>query len=461
MVEQWSSKSYVWVRFLLSLIMRLYSLTKKKKYIYFKKIHKFKKYKLKLRSFKKQHLFQLNPYRKILRFKKKLISKPKRTFFKKKKKLLTITGLFKLRPKFLSPKQTPDYVSRSKDRNFYVNSILKYKNYDFGDRGFSYFFLKINNVGNSVTLSYSHLFRILSTNFGSKYLVCGANQKYNPLGSLHFGPMILSSPALLFLHKKSMFLQKTVLFTQKKATSSYLVYMGEWCFILLHNHFLKSKNKRRLLGLYPVSKDYFFSHDIFFPSLINIVIFHKSLRLSSTKLINLKIYPSFSTIISSKIKRSLPLKFKDRSMQRVLFMRTQSRFKEIIKLPKLRKNTKKLRRIYRNIKKKFFKFRRTIKSMFFKKKYKKKEYVFRRRRGIFFKKLNFIDFIYKPVQLLSVNKYSNRVRFKKTFFNHYLSKGSRKYVLVRLYNSFLNLGLENFFIRKFISTFIFFRISIF
>jgi hypothetical protein len=285
------------------------------------------------------------------------------------------------------------------------------------------------------------------------------NQEHTLLSSLDLRYTPPANSSIFFIFKKPT-PSKKITAPLKTINTAYLAYMSEWCFILLHNYFLKNKNKRRLLGLYPVSKDYFFSHDIFFPSLINIVVFHKSIRLTPTKLTNLRIYPSSSTTISSKVKRSLLLKLRNNNIKKVLFFKTHSNFIKITKLLKLKTRGKNLRRIYRNIKKKFYKFKRTIKSMFFRKKYKKKEYLFRRKGGSFFKKLNFIDFICKPIQIISLNKYSGRVRFRKTLFNNYLLKSSNKDVYTNFYNSLLNLNSSNFFLKKITSLFMLFQVSL-
>ena len=95
--------------------------------------------------------------------------------------------------------------------------------------------------------------------------------------------------------------------------------------------------------------------------------------------------------------------------------------------------------------------------MFFRKKFRRKEYFFRRKRRIFLKKLNFIDFIHKPLQIIALNKYSGRNKFRKNLFRNYLQRDYRKYSHFRFCYSFLNLNLTHFFLKKVTSLFLVFQ----
>jgi hypothetical protein len=81
--------------------------------------------------------------------------------------------------------------------------------------------------------------------------------------------------------------------------------MIEWVTLLRHKFLLNKINKSKILGSYPVSKNYFFNNNIFYPSITNVLIFNKSLRRFRDVKTNDNIVLSPNLILLSKLRKDV------------------------------------------------------------------------------------------------------------------------------------------------------------
>ena len=274
---------------------KIYSWKYKKRLSFTRNTHKLLKPSLSQKILKKLYYNNKRPRPRSFRFLKKGKNYfPRRSFLKNRKMQLLTKSSFL--------------------------SLLKYKNYEFGDSGSSYCFKKTSLYFiKSFCFTFLRFVPILFNNLFSNYV---GVERYlvhiNPLHNFNnnyifslgnfFSPSFVSNQNLY----KSGSLIGLRLYEFKSNLSppnSSLKYLTDWLFIFLHKFLLKRFNKNRLLGLYPVSKGYFFFNDIFFPSFSNIKVFYKSLRQRKYNNFTLNKPLSRDLIVSSKLKRSLPYLF--------------------------------------------------------------------------------------------------------------------------------------------------------
>jgi len=422
--------------------------------------------------------------------KRLLLTKNNRRFLEGKSSQKILKKLYyaskKPKPKpFRFFKKSKNYFPRrfffkGKRRPFTTNSsflsLLKYKNYEFKDSGSAYVFKKASLHFKKV-LSFTFL-RFVPIFFGAIPL----NELQLNIAVFDKNPVCTTNTQIFFFNfffkNTPLYRKKFYYFNSLKVLDLYKLkrnplhtnfsfkYLTGWLFILLHKFLLKRFNKNRLLGLYPVSKRYFFFNDIFFPSFSNIKIFYKSLRRNKHNSFLLKKPMSKDLIISNKIKRSLPyLFFSKNNKANTITKKCNLLYKWMYMVASLRFRKKKRYALLRYIRRKFFFLKKVTLKKLYKKKIRKgvlRKYILRRASNRHLKSLNFIDYIYKPFSIPILNKFNGRIRYRGTLLNnnrHYKHHAPASNNGLTLMD--WNVKTTNFFFKNFFLAFFIFRFSYF
>jgi hypothetical protein len=195
---------------------------------------------------------------------------------------------------------------------FSFKNVLNFRHYDFLKNSFSYSLSKLNFT--SLNLEF-----IFQNSYLTTYLLSYSKSPntLNIMGSSNrqsiFKYVLFTVPDYNSLLKNSKFFDGDLYITSTYTKTIAIdkpgfftkKYMTEWVTLLRHKFLLNKINKSKILGSYPVSKNYFFNNNIFYPSITNVLIFNKSLRRFRDVKTNDNIVLSPNLILLSKLRKDV------------------------------------------------------------------------------------------------------------------------------------------------------------